>query len=372
MQSNAGSSPLARKCSLSDLAGSPPLAKTSRRGPADTVDQTCKTKLIADLKTYCEETSSLWDFGEYNDGSVNRHKQPILTSLLLNEKLWKLLLIYFPTGKVRDSVIISALQAVIDEKPTVKHMDCDDELFCVWVAKRIHVQMGHLHDVCNYPKRLTHRLSLLDPDQFKRFQTLIELVHATRQQQPDIAMSTPDKGTRVTTSPSAPSAILVESPSVTGGIPMMFAGPASSPSSTTQPLTRSPLAAIPTIFKNDDDAPMELHALTARALSTPPLPSKRGGIREACERASGQSSPADTTLRISLTTAKTGGSPRTYLLVNKKYWCQTLAKRHVDHKQIMHCLADCLRHHRWSKDQCKAALDLILASWPNMPDLAHV
>ena len=90
-------------------------------------------------------------------------------------------------------------------------MKCDNELFCMWLSKRIHVQMGHLHDCKNYPQKVNHRMLMMDPDQVKRFEDLMACVSTSKE--PD--MRSP---TCMRTEPASPACV------VTGGIPMLPQG----------------------------------------------------------------------------------------------------------------------------------------------------
>lgn len=332
-----------------------PLDHSCKRGPADAVDPESEAELVADLKGYCQVTEKLWDFGQYNDGAVDRHKQPILTSLLLNAPLWKILLKYFRNAKMTDSIFIRVMQDVLKDKPDINTMKCDNELFCMWLSKRIHVQMGHLHDCKNYPQKVKHRMAMMDPDQVKRFEDLMACVSTSKE--PD--MRSPKC---MRTKPPSPACI------ATAGIPMMFAGPTSSSAAVQHEPPSSSTTIIPSMFQTKDAIQMDARALRVKAEATPPLPSKRGGIRAACEGTKPKDSDG---FRVSITTAKTGNK-RTYVLVNNKSWGTVTEKRHVEHKAIMETCMGLLRENKWDREQSTVALNQLIGSWPNIPDLSHV
>ena len=95
-----------------------------------------------------------------------------------NNELFEILLIAFQSGHMKDSAVMPVLQDLVEDLPWINTMGCSDELFMVWLSKRLHLQLSHIHDCKKYPNRVVRRVSDLDAESLPSYQKLMDLVQA--------------------------------------------------------------------------------------------------------------------------------------------------------------------------------------------------
>ena len=151
----------------------------------------------------------------------------------------------------------------------------------VWLSKRLHLQLSHIHDCKKYPNRVVKRVSDLDAESLPSYQKRMDLVQAN--QCKSIAGSPAAKqdvaSPRTSCSETAGSSMdskAVQHPKIKSfDIPDMFKTSSPLPASAMSSSESS--SSIPHMFATVPHA-RDSSALMAQALQSPAPPAARGGI----------------------------------------------------------------------------------------------
>ena len=90
------------------------------------------------------------------------HKSPVITDLQKNQDLLGMILTVILGIRVRSAHLLGPLRLVLQVARGVNTSSLPDELFLLWLARAIHVQIGHLRQLQMYPCRYQHRIEQLN------------------------------------------------------------------------------------------------------------------------------------------------------------------------------------------------------------------
>ena len=357
---------------LSEAIWSQSVGKMTR-GPADAV--TDVDGLTEDLRTYTRDVDieNLWNFRRYNNAELDKHKSPAAQDLVANHALFKVLLSYFPSGRMKDSIVKQAIRRILETQKWVNTFkDIDSDVFIEWLCKRLHTQLTHLHDCKLYPRRIASRVAALNEAQMAQFQELMSIMTDPR-------LATPSRK-RSATSLSDHDAVTASSSS---SIPMIFLAPplledtvdADPVAGIPGPVGAAPVAGIPGIFATPPKTKKvkSREELTREAASTPPLPAGRGEIRALMRGPDTHDKKRRSRLECSAGCIKIEraltGHVRTYIRVNKFLWVGLTERQHGDHAKIIQHVAQMIAKHDLDKASTVDLRDRMLVSWPSIPEI---
>ena len=78
----------------------------------------------------------------------------MISDLLLNSDLWKLLLRYMRRGNLRDFYLHAALKAIKQDVAALNPTALPDKVFFTQIVDAIHTQLSHIRDLKRYKEKV--------------------------------------------------------------------------------------------------------------------------------------------------------------------------------------------------------------------------
>ena len=331
---------------------------TPTRGRSDFLTELEECNLRKDLEHYILQSIAadvpLWNFGAYDAPESLDKKAPRLLDLIANADLMKILLKYMPCSKCRDAYLVRAIEDIMSRVKNVNSKSLLDPLFVTGLVRSLHLQLTHLRDMKRYRPRFEYRINQLKPLEQQRLTELMAMINVDIQKI--------DVQSRIPLMFLEPHAEAVPEESrksdAVSRIPPMFLDPDDTkPTGTSPPL----LGRLPTMFLEDSVPPetppskrtrtsafsSASDSLLSKALSTPPLPATRGGIRAACAEAKAAADLVELVPRIE---RAYNGRVRSTLRVRVPpetrwaSWAEITEKRHSSHFEMISKICEAVRN----------------------------
>jgi len=158
-----------------------PVAGRRKRSCADILCFEDVHELGVDLATYVQNVYSIGDvkfcFGVYGT-QQGPGSTPDLTVLLANKDLLKILLKFMPKGNMKDAYMVQAMTTQVMPLPAMSSCKAAPN-FVVWFTQATHRMLSHIRDLKRYKLRYEYRMSKLNEQQRLDIQELLDMSTAT-------------------------------------------------------------------------------------------------------------------------------------------------------------------------------------------------
>lgn len=357
-----------------------------QRGRADYLSSEQSNAFFAELEMYVLEhrdtVETLWRFGSYegDSGSCTTEKMaPHLQDLLLNSRLWILLLGFFIHGKMRDIYFQKALSTLVIKYPWVNNTGNSVDVFCLFLRRVVHTQVSHLRSLKMYPERYEYRMNQLSASEM---QTLNRILTKIVVDKPTTNTTLASRQNCSSSSSTPSSHGGKEAPKTDPPMPKidsvfkMFSVDGTGSRSLSDSMTSSKPsgAAMDTVFDMFLTTPTkkQKRSVCDDMMTTPPPPATRGGIKAKCHaQASTSSGPASrgSGLKLSIMRAQQVGRRRTCLRVTtmddtvSRSWAEISENQSRNHSSLIEQLYQAVKSGSvTSKEEAQKMKQRLLAS----------